>query len=50
MLRRHHIQGLSPLDAIIAATALDYGASLITKNVKHFRAIEGLLVFDIPDE
>lgn len=50
LLRDYRPQGLSPLDAIIAATALDHKASLITRNVKHYQAIEGLLVFDIPDE
>ena len=31
-------------DAIIAATAIFHGAELLTKNVKHFREIEGLKV------
>jgi len=35
-------EGLLPLDALIAATALREGARLSTKNKKHFRNIEGL--------
>ena len=35
-------QGLLPLDALIAATALHEGVRLSTKNKKHFRNIEGL--------
>ena len=35
-------QGLLPLDALIAATALHEGVRLGTKNKKHFRNIEGL--------
>ena len=34
--------GLLPLDALIAATALHEGVRLSTKNKKHFRKIEGL--------
>jgi len=34
--------GLLPLDALIAATALHEGVRLSTKNRKHFRNIEGL--------
>ena len=31
-------------DALIAATALDYGGSVYTKNVRHFLMIPGLTV------
>jgi predicted nucleic acid-binding protein len=31
-------------DALIAATALDQGLPVITANVKHFSAVEGLKV------
>jgi tRNA(fMet)-specific endonuclease VapC len=34
--------GLLPLDALIAATALHEGVRLSTKNGKHFRNIDGL--------
>ena len=36
--------GLQLGDAIIAATALEYGLPLLTANVKHFGGIEGLIV------
>lgn len=36
--------GLRLADALIAATALDLQATLITANVKHFSAVEGLLL------
>lgn len=49
LLRHHRTRGLSPLEAIIAVTALDSGASLITRNIKHYQAVEGLLVFELPD-
>ncbi|MGB4117385.1 MAG: hypothetical protein WBK51_12655 [Polaromonas sp.] len=31
-------------DALIAATALEHGLQLLTGNVKHFNAIDGLKV------
>lgn len=34
--------GLLPVDALIAATALHEGVRLSTKNRKHFRNMEGL--------
>ncbi len=34
--------GLQLGDALIAATALEHGLRLLTGNVKHFNAIEGL--------
>ena len=36
--------GLQMGDALIAATALDYGLPLLTANVKHFGAVQGLHV------
>jgi predicted nucleic acid-binding protein len=36
--------GLQMVDALIAATALDHGLPVLTANVKHFGAIEGLKV------
>jgi len=41
-LRRVH--GLRLPDALIAATALEYGLSLRTRNVRDFAAVEGLIV------
>ncbi|GIV62016.1 MAG: ribonuclease VapC [Rhodothermaceae bacterium] len=41
--RRHRIR--LP-DAVIAATALVYGASLITRNRRDFQSIDGLQVID----
>ena len=34
--------GLQMGDALIAATALDHGLLVLTANVKHFSAVEGL--------
>ena len=41
--------GLQMGDALIAATALEYGLPVLTANLKHFSAIQGLAVeaFDI---
>ena len=36
--------GLLLADALIAATSLEYGGTLYTKNVRHFRMISGLRV------
>jgi hypothetical protein len=36
--------GLQMDDALIAATALDHGLPVLTANVKHFGAVEGLTV------
>src|SRR5437016_5478985 len=36
--------GLQLGDALIAATALTHGLTLLTANVKHFRAVDGLQV------
>ena len=36
--------GLQMGDALIAATALDHGLPVLSANVKHFRAVEGLVV------
>ena len=40
--------GLHPLDALIAATALELGLTLTSKNRKHFRMIVGLDL-EVPD-
>ena len=37
-----HSDGLRVCDAIVAATALEYGARLATANQRHFRMIAGL--------
>lgn len=36
--------GLQMGDALIAATALDHGLPVLTANVKHFGAVQGLTV------
>lgn len=36
--------GLQSGDALIAATALEHGLTLLTANTKHFAAIEGLTI------
>ncbi|KYH31206.1 type II toxin-antitoxin system VapC family toxin [Neomoorella mulderi] len=43
LLRKYRINGLVPVDAIIASTALELKAILVTKNTKHFDLIDGLL-------
>jgi len=48
LLRRHRHQGLTPIDAIIASTAMEHNATLITRNIKHFRMVKGIIVFDVP--
>lgn len=50
LLRHHRHQGLTPIDAIIASTAVEYNANLITRNIKHFRMVKGIIVFDVPTE
>jgi len=50
LLRRHRHQGLTPIDAIIASTAMEYNANLITRNIRHFRMVKGIIVFDVPTE
>ena len=40
--------GLDPLDAMIAATAIVEGLILSTRNKKHFRAIRGLKIESPP--
>lgn len=42
--------GLLTLDALIAATAVTYNYSLVTSNVKHFRAIKELSVIPWPQK
>lgn len=45
LLQRYHLShGLFFLDALIAATALEYNLTLVTHNVKHFSFIPGLAV------
>lgn len=39
----HLAHGLGLLDALIGATAIGLGASLVTFNVRHFRPIAGLI-------
>ncbi|MEO5657781.1 MAG: type II toxin-antitoxin system VapC family toxin [Nitrospiria bacterium] len=46
LLKRHAMaDGLRVVDALIAATALEYGYALATANLKHYRSIAGLKVF-----
>ena len=40
---RRHLDILTP-DALIAATALEHGLTLWTRNVRHFRGVPGLRV------
>ncbi len=37
---------LSGFDAVIAATTMEYGAELATLNIKHFKNIKGLKLYD----
>ncbi|MGI8468563.1 MAG: PIN domain-containing protein [Pyrinomonadaceae bacterium] len=41
-------QGLFLADAFIAATALEYGVTLITYNIKHFQFIKDLKLLKLP--
>jgi len=50
LLRDYRNNGLTPVDAIIAATAMEVKTNLITRNVKHFRMIKGLIVFNLPEQ
>lgn len=50
LLQSYRHQGLAPMDALIADAALDYQVGLVTRNIKHFRIIEGLVVFDLPSD
>lgn len=50
LLRDYRSRGLTPVDAVIAATAFEVKANLITRNVKHFRMIKGLIVFNLPEQ
>ena len=36
--------GMQLADALIAATALEHGATILTSNAKHFSAVDGLSV------
>ncbi len=43
LIRRHRLRnGLLLPDALIAATALAAGVSIVTRNTKHYRFIDGL--------
>lgn len=44
LARYRKAHGLEPIDALIAATALDCDTVLATANDKHFRFIDGLVV------
>ena len=45
LIQRFYLShGLLIPDALIAATALDYGVTLYTKNVRHFLMIPGLTI------
>ena len=45
LIDRHALgDGLQLGDALIAATALEHGFSLLTGNLKHFKPVEGLTV------
>jgi predicted nucleic acid-binding protein len=49
LLKRHaKADGLRTLDVLIAATALEEGPTLVSKNRKHFQMIRDL-DFEIPD-
>ncbi len=43
MLSQHRSQGLTPVDALIAASAISADAILVTRNVKHFCLVDNLL-------
>ncbi len=43
MLSQHRRQGLTPVDALIAASAISADAILVTGNVKHFSLVDNLL-------
>jgi predicted nucleic acid-binding protein len=43
LLRMYRPKGLSPVDAIIASTCLELRAVLVTRNVRNFSIVEGLL-------
>ncbi|KFD40495.1 nucleotide-binding protein [Peptococcaceae bacterium SCADC1_2_3] len=50
LLRQYRQHGLTPIDAIIAGTAIEEEATLVTRNIRHFRMIEGILIFDLPTD
>ncbi|MBI1317340.1 MAG: PIN domain-containing protein [Candidatus Hydrogenedens sp.] len=47
LLSQHYLSdGLSIPDAIIASTSIELGIPLLTRNLKHFRNIEGVVLFE----
>ena len=45
LIEQHaHSAGLQVADALIAATAREYGATLATGNVRHFRTLTGVML------
>jgi predicted nucleic acid-binding protein len=46
LTRGHH--GMRLADALVGATAIEHGLALITANVKHFGAVEGLTIEALP--
>ncbi len=43
MLSEYRSKGLTPVDALIAASAISADAILVTKNVRHFSMVDNLL-------
>ena len=45
IIYRESIKGLEVPDYIVAATAMEIGASVVTLNIKHFSKIPGLAIY-----
>ena len=45
-IHRDHPQGVEAFDCIIAATAMEIGAQIVTLNKKHFQKIPGIGVWE----